>query len=48
MSDQRKSPNVIYVGDIVDKLPWDYRNPTPGGPWRYTAVHPLPKVESVA
>lgn len=52
MSDQRKSPNVIYVGDVLTVLPWGERRPWPArvltpvvSRWRVTAVHPILKVE---
>lgn len=39
----RRSPNIIYVGDTVDDLPWRIRRDyfTLGdGPWRVWSVHP--------
>ena len=51
MSGQRKSPNVIYVGDVLTALPWGDRRPWPArvltpivSRWRVTAVHPILKV----
>lgn len=53
MSGQRKSPNVVYVGDVLGALPWDPRTwpdtvlrPITGR-WRVTAVHPILKVEGL-
>lgn len=33
---KRKSPNVLYLGDVVDRLPWD---PLAEGPWRIVEIH---------
>lgn len=36
---KRKSPNVLYLGDVLDRLPWDPLTGRAGGPWRIVEIH---------
>ena len=42
---RRKSPNIIYVGDVLEWLPWQHPARGTPGRWRVTAVHPIMKVD---
>lgn len=41
----KRHPNCLYVGDLLDTLPWHHgRHVDPMGPWVVTQVHPFVKV----
>lgn len=45
--DERMSPNVLYVGDLIQRLPWERETVKPRGPWRIVQIHPFMQVKPV-
>lgn len=45
----RRSSQLFYVGDVIERLPWERSNVLTHvrAPWRITQVHPFLKVDPV-